>query len=174
MARNRVPFDVSRLTKKVTNCFICELLAGNPRYEHLVVAETDTVVAFLNRFPTLFGYVLVAPKEHREQVTGDFDEEEYVELQRFIFRISEAMRQLLAPERIYILSLGSQAANSHVHWHIAPLPEGIPLEQQQYHALMHENGVVETTPEEMAQFAEELRSAIEKAAPGVRTSAKLR
>ena len=30
MAINRVPFDVSRLTKKVTDCFICEFLAGNP------------------------------------------------------------------------------------------------------------------------------------------------
>ena len=163
MARTRVPFDISRLTKKVTNCFICEFLAGNPRYEHLVVAETDTAVAFLNRFPTLFGYVLVAPKEHREQVTGDFDDKEYLELQRLIYRISEAMRPLLEPERIYILSLGSQAANSHVHWHVAPLPKGVPLEQQQYYALMHENGVIETTPDEMAKFAENLRNAIEQA-----------
>ena len=86
MARNRVPFDVARLQKKVTNCFICDFLAGSSRYPHHVVAETDSAVAFLNRFPTLFGYVLVAPKEHREQVTGDFDEEEYIDLQRFIFR----------------------------------------------------------------------------------------
>ena len=163
MARTRVPFDISRLTKKVTNCFICEFLAGNPRYEHIVVADTDTAVAFLNRFPTLFGYVLVAPKEHREQVTGDFDDKEYLELQRLIYRISEAMRQLLEPERIYILSLGSQAANSHVHWHVAPLPKGVPLEQQQYYALMHENGVIETTPDEMAKFAANLRNAIEQA-----------
>ena len=48
---------------------------------------------------------LVAPKEHREQVTGDFDEKEYLQLQRLIYRISEAMRQLLVPERIYVLSL---------------------------------------------------------------------
>ena len=160
MARNRVPFDVSRLTKKVTNCFICDFLAGSPRYPHHIAAETDSAVAFLSRFPTLFGYVLVAPKEHREQVTGDFDEEEYIDLQRFIYRVSEGMRQVLAPERIYILSLGSQAKNKHVHWHIAPLPKGIPLEQQQYHALMHENGVVQTTPEEMAQFAKDLGEAI--------------
>ncbi len=163
MARNRVPFDVTRLTKKVTNCFICDFLAGSPRYPHHIVAETDYAVAFLNRFPTLFGYVLVAPKDHREQVTGDFTEEEYVELQRFIFQVAEAMRRLLHPERIYLLSLGSQQRNSHVHWHIAPLPEGVPLEEQQYHALMHENGIVETTPEEMAQLAEDLRDALEKA-----------
>ena len=162
MARTRVPFDISRLTKKVTNCFICEFLAGNPQYEHTVVAETDSSVAFFSRFPTLFGYVLVAPKEHREQVTGDFDEKEYLDLQRFIHRISEAMRQMLEPERIYILSLGSQAANSHVHWHVAPLPKGVPHEQQQFHALMHENGVVETTPDEMVKLAEKLRNVVEQ------------
>ena len=162
MSRKRVPFDISRLTRKVTSCFICEFLAGNPRYEHLVVAETDTAVAFLSKFPTLFGYVLVAPREHREQVTGDFDEKEYIELQSLIYRVSEAMRQLLKPERIYILSLGSQAANSHVHWHVAPLPVGVPREEQQFYALMAENGLIETTPGEMAEFAEKLRYTIEQ------------
>ena len=102
---------------------------------------------------------LVAPRDHREQVTGNFNEEEYVELQRFIYQDPEAMRRLLSPERIYVLSLGSQQRNSHVHWHIAPLPEGVLLEQQQFHALMHESGVVETTPEEMAQLAEDLKCA---------------
>ncbi|MBT4502304.1 MAG: HIT family protein [Gemmatimonadetes bacterium] len=160
MARERIPFDVPRLTKKVADCFICEFIEGNPRYPHHVVAETDTAVAFLNRFPTLFGYVLVTTKEHREQVTGDFTEDEYAELQRFIYRVSEGLRRLLSPERTYILSLGSQARNSHVHWHIAPLPEGVPLEQQQFHALMHEHGAIETTPDEMAQLAVDLRQAI--------------
>ena len=161
MERERIPFDVSRLTKKDPTCFICDIVAGNPRRkQHHILAETDYAIAFLNRFPTLFGYVLVAPKLHREQVTGDFEEKEYLELQRFIFKITECMRRLLAPERIYILSLGSQEKNSHVHWHVAPLPQGVPLEQQQYHALMHENGVIETTPEEMAQFAEQLRTAV--------------
>jgi diadenosine tetraphosphate (Ap4A) HIT family hydrolase len=160
MARTRIPFDVSRLTRKVTNCFICDFLNGNPRYKHHIVAETETAIAFLNRFPTLFGYVLVAPKRHYEQVTGDVEEEEYVEMQRFIYKVSETMRQLLEPERIYILSLGSQAANSHVHWHVAPLPEGVPLEQQQYHALMHENGVIEATEDELAGFAERFRNAM--------------
>ena len=41
MARNRVPFDVARLQKKVTNCFICDFLAGSSRYPHHVVAETE-------------------------------------------------------------------------------------------------------------------------------------
>jgi len=94
-------------------------------------------------------------------VTGDFSESEYLDLQRLIFGVAEGMRRILAPERIYILSLGSQAANAHVHWHIAPLPQGVPLEEQQYRALMHESGVVEVSDREQVAFAAELRRAIE-------------
>lgn len=64
---------------------------------------------------------------------------------------------LTAPERVYILSLGSQAANAHVHWHVAPLPPDVPLEEQQYYALMHENGVIEMSDSEMSELAEKLR-----------------
>lgn len=162
MQRARKPFDLEWLIKRSTSgsCFVCEFLNGNTDYGHHVVAETDAAIAFLAKYPTLFGYVLVAPKEHLEQVTGDFDEDAYLEMQRLIYRVAEALRTLLAPERVYVLSLGSQSANSHVHWHVAPLPKGLPLEQQQYHALMHENGVIETTPEEMATLAQSLRSEI--------------
>jgi diadenosine tetraphosphate (Ap4A) HIT family hydrolase len=168
MQRARKPFDLEGLVKRSTSgrCFICEFLQGNPAYKHHVVAETDAAIAFLAKYPTLYGYVLVAPKQHVEQVTGDFDENVYLELQSLIYRVSEAIRTVLAPERMYILSLGSQAANSHVHWHVAPLPHGLPLEQQQYYALMHENGVVDTTPEEMAKLAQNLRSTIGASRPG--------
>lgn len=161
MARERVPFDLSRFGH-TDNCFICEFIAGNPRYRHHLVAETESSVAFMNRFPTLFGYVLVTPRAHREQVTGDFPEAEYLDMQRLVYRVAEGLRQLLDPERIYIMSLGSQAANAHVHWHVAPLPKGIPPEQQQYYALMHENGVIETTDEEIAAFAARLRTVVDE------------
>ena len=158
----RQPFDLKQSVASSTSgqCFICEYLNGNPRYAHVEVYRTDSAVAFLNRFPTLKGYVLVAPIRHVEQVTGDFDENEYVDIQRFIYHLSEAMRSVLQPERIYILSLGSQAANAHVHWHIAPLPAGVPLEQQQYHALMSENGTFEVTPDEQREYADKLAKAI--------------
>ncbi|WP_250562992.1 hypothetical protein [Sphaerisporangium fuscum] len=42
----------------------------------------------------------------------------------------------------------------------AALPPGVPYEQQQYHALMAENGVVEHTPEEAAALAAEIRDAL--------------
>jgi len=132
--RDRKTFDMDRLRLESGACFICEFICGNPRFAHFEVGRTDNAVAFMNRYPTLEGYVLVAPLDHREQVTGDMSADEYLGLQSFVYAIAEAVRKVLLPERVYILSLGSQAANAHVHWHVAPLPYGVPLEEQQYHA----------------------------------------
>ena len=164
MQHGRKPFDLHELHEASASglCFICEFLSDNPKFDHVVVDETDTAIAFLNRFPTLFGYTLVAPKRHVEEVTGDYSEAEYVELQTFIYRVAEAIRQVLAPERVYILSLGSQSANAHVHWHIAPLPPGVSLEHQQYYALMHEHGIIEMSAEDCSDFVKQVRTALGK------------
>src|SRR5260221_4831458 len=138
-------------------CFVCEFLKGDPSYEHVEVFRSSGAVVFLNKLPTLNGYVLVAPLRHVEQVTGDMTEREYIELQRLIYCVSEALRTELQPERIYIVSLGSQSANAHVHWHVAPLPKGVPLEKQQFHALMHEHGVLHPSQAEQRQMAARLR-----------------
>jgi diadenosine tetraphosphate (Ap4A) HIT family hydrolase len=134
------------------------MLAGNPDYAHHVVYEDDATVAFLNRYPTLHGYVLVAPKEHREHVTGDFTGDEYLNLQAVIHLVAEAIRQVVATERLYILSLGSQQANRHVHWHLAPAPPGLPLDQQQLAAL-ESDVVLDLSKAEQADLASRLREA---------------
>ena len=127
--RERQPFEIARLRPKSGQCFICQFISGDPEYGHYEVARTHHAVAFMNKYPTLEGYVMVAPS-------------------------------VMRPERVYILSLGSQAANSHVHWHIAPLPPGVPLEEQQYHALMHEHGAVEISDVELEQLAKDIRKAL--------------
>ena len=43
-------------------------------------------------------------------------------------------------ERLYVLCLGSLQGNRHVHWHLVPLPPGVPYEQQQVTALAPERG----------------------------------
>lgn len=143
-------------------CFICEIVAGNPEYRHHVVYEDATTIAFLNKYPVLYGYCLVAPREHRERVTGDFNLDEYQRLQTIVYRVSETLRKLIPVERMYILSLGSQQGNRHVHWHIAPLPPGVPYEEQQLEALNLERGALELSDEEMTTLAEKLRGALEQ------------
>lgn len=143
-------------------CFICEIVAGNPEYRHHVVYEDDAAIAFLNKYPTLYGYTLVAPREHREQATGDFTPEEYLALQRVIYLVAEALRQVVPTERVYILTLGSQQGNRHVHWHIVPLPPGVPYEQQQLEVLRMDKGVLKLSDEEMSSLAIRICQAMDR------------
>jgi ATP adenylyltransferase len=151
--------DIDAYVKRVTDgpCFICEMLDGNADYRHHIIYKDETAVVFLNKFPILYGYTLIAPRQHREQVTTDFTRDEYLALQALIYRVSEALRQVVPTERMYILSLGSQQANSHVHWHLAPLPPGVPLEQQQFEALRLEKGILTLSEKEMANLADRIR-----------------
>ncbi|HEY7398253.1 MAG TPA: HIT domain-containing protein [Gaiellaceae bacterium] len=140
-------------------CFICELIDGNPEFRHHVVYEDDVAVAFLQRYQRLYGYVLVAPRGHREHVTGDFTSDEYLALQAVVHRVGEAIRRSVPTERLYVLSLGSQQANRHVHWHLAPLPPGVPFEQQQFAALDKNIGL-DLDERELEDLAARLRAAI--------------
>jgi ATP adenylyltransferase len=155
------PFDLDTYIKNIQSrpCFICEMIAGNPEYRHAheIVYEDETAIVFFNRYPVLYGYLLAAPKAHREGVTADFSLDEYLALQTIIYRVAEALRQEVPTERMYILSLGSQQGNRHVHWHIAPLPPGVPFEEQQLEALSLKRGVMDIPAAELAVLAERIQ-----------------
>jgi len=155
---NRKPFDEETYIQQIQNrpCFICEMIEGKLNGNHIIYHD-EVYIAFLNKYPSLYGYALVAPTQHLEQVTGDFLLEDYLELQKAIYRVAEAVRKTVSPERVYILSLGSQQGNRHVHWHIAPLPPGVPFREQQLAALSIEKGVLDLSDEEMAQLALQIR-----------------
>lgn len=160
----RRPFDLAPYIERSMRgpCFICRLVAGDPNYRHHIVWEDDFAIAFLNKWPVLAGYTLVSPKAHLEQVTGDFTEGEYHRLQEVVRRVAEAVRVVTGAERVYILSLGSQAANSHVHWHVAPLPPGVPPEEQQFAALdVTRAGYLALSDAEMADLARRIGEAMD-------------
>ena len=160
----RQPMDMEAYQRRVRTgpCFICEIVAGNPEYPHHIVYEDDDAIVFLNKYPTLYGYTLVAPREHREQATSDFTIDAYLALQRIVYRVAEALRQVVPTERVYILTLGSQQGNRHVHWHIAPLPPGVPYEQQQVEALRMDKGVLKLSDQEMTSLALRIRQEMER------------
>ncbi len=81
-------------------------------------------------------------------------------MQQVIYRVAEAVRQVVKPERVYILSLGSQQGNKHVHWHIAPLPFGVPFEQQQLEALHMKDGYLQLSADELTALTRQLREAL--------------
>jgi len=154
----RKSFDLDSYIEKIQTspCFICEMVAGNLNGNH-IIDQNDEVVIFLNKYPVLYGYTLVAPVKHKEQVAGDFTLEEYLALQRIIYKTAEAVRKSVDAERIYVLSLGSQQGNRHVHWHIAPLPYGVPFKEQQLEALRVEHGILDLSEEDMQSIARRIR-----------------
>ena len=154
---NRKSFDLdSYIEGNQSNpCFICEMVAGRLSGNH-IIHQNDEFIVFLNKYPILYGYALVAPIEHKEQVTGDFTRDEYLSLQRAVYQTAEAVRKSVTTERLYVLSLGSQQGNRHVHWHIAPLPYGVPFKEQQIEALRIENGILEIPDDEMENLAKRI------------------
>lgn len=135
-------------------CFICEIVAGVPGRPEPVVYRDSSAIAFLARYPALLGHVLVAPLDHREDVVASFSQAEYLSLQSLVYRVGKAVASVLPTERLYVLSLGSKQGNAHVHWHVAPLPPGVPYENQQFRALMVEgDGYLVVPPEEGARLA---------------------
>src|SRR5215212_3641615 len=142
--------DLDAHVKRVRTgpCFVCGIVSRDPAFpDHHIVYEDEGAIAFLAMNPTQYGYTLVAPKEHKEQVAGDFTVEEYLGLHRVVHRVAEAVREEVGAERVYILSLGSNQGNSHVHWHVVPLPPGTPYEEQQFAALILETAGALKIPE---------------------------
>ena|SRR5215210_9031814 len=92
--------------------FVCGIVSRDPAFpDHHIIYEDEVAVVFLAMNPTQYGYILVAPKEHKEQVAGDFTPEEYLGLQRVVHRAAEAVREEVGAERVYILLLGSNQGN---------------------------------------------------------------
>ncbi|PZG15795.1 HIT family protein [Nonomuraea aridisoli] len=158
-----VPFDLRAYEEQVRSsaCFICAIVAGDPAYDlEQIVYEDERHLAFLNRYPTLPGYLLVSPKRHVEHVVRDLSEDDYLALMRVVRTVALAVESVVPSERTYLLSLGSQQGNAHLHWHVAPLPPGTPYERQQYHALMSEHGLIPWTREQAEDLADRVRRAL--------------
>ncbi len=158
MNDQRYPVDLAAYVARSQNgpCFICQIAAGERREQRPIIYEDETAIVFFSLHQVLYGYTLVAPRQHREGVTSDFTLEEYLALQKIVYEVAEALRQEVPTERVYILSLGSQQGNRHVHWHIAPLPPGVPYDQQQLAALKIDHGVLDVADEDLAELAERL------------------
>lgn len=140
-------------------CFICKIIKGDRDLPTHWVYQDDQVIAFLDNYPRAVGYTLVAPRRHLEQVTGDFTPEDYVAVQKRVHRIAEAVRKEVGAERMYLLSLGSNQGNAHVHWHVVPLPSGVPYDQQQFG--LWEQGILRIPDEDMAVIAKKIQSRLE-------------
>lgn len=153
----RLPLDQDAYLARVrAACFVCETVAGRPGYEHDIAHRDDDVIVFLAKWPWAVGHLLVAPVDHRESVVSDFTVDEYLRLQRIVHAAGRAVSEVVATERLYVLSLGSEQGNRHVHWHLAPLPPGVPYAEQQVVFLAAERGYLDVPPAVQAGLAAEI------------------
>jgi diadenosine tetraphosphate (Ap4A) HIT family hydrolase len=73
------------------------------------------------------------------------------------------VREDVRAERVYVLSLGSNKGNAHVHWHVVPLPSGTPYEEQQFAAVMLETvGALKIPDREKAALATRIGQRMER------------
>ncbi|MFC4998065.1 HIT family protein [Dactylosporangium cerinum] len=148
-------FDVDQYHRLVQDgpCFVCAFLSGHPDYRHHRVYEDEDTVAFLARYPTQLGYTLVVPRAHVESWVEQLEEDEFRRFQGVVHKVARAVAATLPTERMYSMSLGSQQGNTHLHWHVVPLPPGVPYGQQQFHAVMAEHGVLAVDDAAQAELA---------------------
>ena len=149
---------------RTSPCFVCEVVSREA--DAHIIYEDDHALVFLDKYPRQYGYTLFAPKQYKEQVTGDFGIEAYLELQTLVYHVSEAVRREVEAERIYLFTFGSNQGNAHVHWHVAPLPPGTPYEEQQGAAVSWRRGALAVPEKEMEQLAVRLRGRIESSFQG--------
>jgi diadenosine tetraphosphate (Ap4A) HIT family hydrolase len=117
-------------------CFICELADERSAPGHETVAYRDEhCVVFFPAWPRLYGYCLIAPPRHAANVISDFTEDGYLSLQRRVHWLGSVLTAITPTERLYVFSFGSAQGVAHVHWHVAPLPPGVPFREQQFAAV---------------------------------------
>jgi diadenosine tetraphosphate (Ap4A) HIT family hydrolase len=139
-------------------CFICGIVRGSPSQPELILHRDRIAVTFLARPGVVPGHTLVAPVRHAEAVVGDFSVSDYLDLQRRVHEVGSAVAAVVPTERLYVLSLGSQQGNAHVHWHVVPLPPGVPYADQQLGLFdLARLGVPDLTPGEQEALAVSLR-----------------
>jgi diadenosine tetraphosphate (Ap4A) HIT family hydrolase len=89
------------------------------------------------------------------------DQPSFLRFQGVVHAVARAVEATVPTERMYSMSLGSRQGNAHLHWHLAPLPPGVPDDRQQFHAVMAENGVLEVDDDSQAALAREIRGRVE-------------
>jgi hypothetical protein len=62
--RFELDLDAYHHTAQTGPCFICEIVAQNPDYPAHIVYEDAVAIAFLDKYPPLYGHTLIAPRQH--------------------------------------------------------------------------------------------------------------
>lgn len=69
--RYQIDWEAYHQRARTGPCFVCRIIARDPEFPADIIYEDDISIVFLDKYPRVLGYTLVAPRKHQEQVTGD-------------------------------------------------------------------------------------------------------
>ncbi|MGH2551588.1 MAG: HIT family protein [Thermomicrobiales bacterium] len=104
----------------MTDCAFCRIVAKLEPAE--VIYETEHTLAFFPLEPATSGHTLVIPKRHVETFL-DVRPNEIPEIGRTVLTVGRALRAVIKPEGMNLISSAGEAASQsimHMHIHLVP------------------------------------------------------
>jgi histidine triad (HIT) family protein len=104
----------------MSNCEFCRIIAGLTPAE--VIYETEATLAFFPLEPATRGHTMVIPKRHIDNFL-DLDLQDIPELGTVLMLVGRALRSVLTPEGMNLISSAGSVANQsvmHMHIHLVP------------------------------------------------------
>lgn len=130
------------------NCVFCKIIADlEPAHK---IWESEEFFAFLSIHPCNPGHTCIIPKIHVDYVF-DLEDSLYSGIFQAAKILSEPIRQATNAKRVGIAIEGFSVP--HVHLHLVPLHDVDQLDPHRH---------IKQTAEEMAEMADEIRTAIMK------------
>ncbi len=118
---------VAEPKKDEGGCFLCRAARADADREMLVLWRSDDCFCVLNRWPYNNGHLMVAPVEHKGQLS-ELSDAELLEQLRMVRRAEQRLRAVMNPSGFNVgLNLGAAAGAGlpgHLHWHIVPRWDG--------------------------------------------------
>ena len=108
---------------KENDCFLCAAAREKDDRKSLVVRRGQHCFAILNRYPYNNGHVMVAPYEHKADLT-DLTDAERLDMMKLVMDIQASLRATFKPHGFNVgLNIGAAAGAGvpgHIHAHIVP------------------------------------------------------
>lgn len=106
---------------RLPSCWMCDSLSNDP---HLVICETPTSIAKLNRDQYFPGYTFVVLKRHEVELYNLSDRERRSFLED-MSTVAKALALAVKPDKMNYELLGN--GQPHMHWHLVPRYRSEPL-----------------------------------------------
>ena len=119
----------------MADCIACKLISGElPSYK---VYEDDKTLAFLEIHPITEGHVVIASKQHVEDIWG-LDDETYQHVLMVGRNIAHKIKAIFDPARVGVIVEGMEFA--HAHFKVFPINSGMkePLNDQVIDDINHD------------------------------------